>query len=65
MALPFVVLMTGERVPGTGRLRDFSKGLGFGALAGAGMQFALTARFRRMAHPFGIDVIYLFHRYMA
>ncbi|RJL07488.1 ferric reductase-like transmembrane domain-containing protein [Paracoccus siganidrum] len=65
MALPFVVLLSGERAPGTGWLRDFSKGLGFGALAAAGLQFALTARFRRLAHPFGIDVVYLFHRYLA
>lgn len=65
IALPFVVLMFGERAPGRGLLWDFSKGLGFGALAAAGMQFALTARFRRMAYPFGIDVVYLFHRYMA
>jgi predicted ferric reductase len=40
-------------------------GLGFGALALAGLQFALTARFRRMTHPFGVDIIYLFHRYLA
>lgn len=65
LALPFLVLMFGERAPGRGLLWDFSKGLGFGALAAAGMQFALTARFRRMAYPFGIDIVYLFHRYMA
>lgn len=65
LALPFAVLMTGERVPGRGILWDFAMGLGFGALAAAGMQFALTARFRRLAYPFGIDVVYLFHRYMA
>lgn len=65
LALPFIVLLSGERAPGTSPLWDFSKGLGFGALAIAGLQFALTARFRGMSHPFGIDIIYLFHRYMA
>lgn len=64
-ALPFVVLMTGERVPTGDFLWNLSKGLGFGALAMAGLQFVLTARFRRMTHPFGIDIVYLFHRYLA
>lgn len=65
IAVPFLVLMSGERVQGRDFLWDFSKGLGFGALATAGMQFALTARFRRLTHPFGADVVYLFHRYLA
>lgn len=65
LALPFIVLMTGERPAGTNVLWDFSKGLGFAAFTLAGVQFALTARFRGMSHPFGIDIIYLFHRYMA
>ena len=65
IALPFVVLLSGERVEGYEFLFDFSMGLGFGALALAGLQFALTARFRRMTHPFGVDIIYLFHRYLA
>lgn len=65
LALPFIVLTTGQRAEGSGFLWDFSKGLGFGALAVVGLQFILTARFRSLAHPFGIDIIYLFHRYMA
>jgi len=65
LALPYAVLLSGERVQSHGLLWDFSKGLGFGALAMVGMQFALTARFRRMTHPFGIDIVYLFHRYLA
>ncbi|MCG6115414.1 MAG: ferric reductase-like transmembrane domain-containing protein [Mesorhizobium sp.] len=65
LALPFVVLLSGERVEGNELLFDFSMGLGFGALALAGLQFALTARFRRMTLPFGVDIIYLFHRYLA
>ena len=65
VAFPFLVLLAGQPAPGTGFLWDFSKGLGFGALAVAGLQFALTARFRTIAHPFGIDILYLFHRYLA
>lgn len=65
LAVPFLILISGQRAAGTNLLWDFSKGLGFGALAVAGLQFVLTARFRGMAQPFGIDIVYLFHRYMA
>jgi predicted ferric reductase len=40
-------------------------GLGFVALAIMGGHFLLTARFRRATAPFGIDVIYIFHRWLA
>lgn len=65
LALPFIVLLTGERAAGTSLLWDFSMGLGFGALAAAGLQFVLTARFQPMTRPYGIDIVYLFHRYFA
>jgi predicted ferric reductase len=65
LALPFAVLLAGERVEGRNLLWDFSMGLGFGALALTGMQFALTARFRALTYPFGADIVYLFHRYLA
>ena len=39
--------------------------LGFTAMAMMGIQFLLTARFRRVTAPFGIDIIYFFHRYLA
>src|SRR5690606_9197800 len=64
--LPLLVLASGlVVVPGGGWLFDFSMGLGFGALALFGGQFLLTARFRRATMPFGIDVLYLFHRWLA
>jgi predicted ferric reductase len=44
---------------------DFSKALGFAAISMFGVQFALTARFKRLSAPFGIDVIYYAHRYLA
>lgn len=65
LALPFVVLLAGERHEGRNMTWDFAMGLGFGALALGGLQFALTARFRPLTRPFGADIVYLFHRYLA
>lgn len=62
---PLAVLLLGQVPPGRGFWWDFSTALGFAGLAMMGVQFALTARFRRASAPFGIDVIYLFHRYLA
>jgi predicted ferric reductase len=39
--------------------------LGFAALAMLALQFLLTARLRTLSAPFGIDVIYYFHRWLA
>lgn len=41
---------------------EFGVGLGFVALAVLGLQFALTARFPRLAAPFGLDRLLHFHR---
>lgn len=65
VALPFFVLLSQERTAADDFGWNFSKGLGFGALALAGLQFALTARFRPMTRPFGVDIVYFFHRYLA
>ncbi|MCC5978108.1 MAG: ferric reductase-like transmembrane domain-containing protein [Salinarimonas sp.] len=65
LALPFIVLLTGERPPAAEFLWAFSMGLGFGALALAAMQFALTGRLRWLTHPFGADIVYLCHRYLS
>lgn len=51
--------------PGAGFTWDFAMALGYAALAMLGVQFALTARFRRATAPFGIDLIFYFHRYLA
>jgi predicted ferric reductase len=64
--LPMLVLLfAGERAPGRGFWFELSMGLGFAAMAMFAAQFALTARFRRATHPFGIDVLYYFHRILA
>ncbi len=64
-AFPLLVLLLGPVPAGGGRWWDFSLALGFAGLAMMGLQFALTARFRRAAAPFGMDIIYYFHRWAA
>lgn len=66
LTAPLLVLASGLGIAeGAGWWFDFAMGLGFGALAVMGGQFVLTARFRRATAPFGIDVVYLFHRWLA
>jgi predicted ferric reductase len=62
---PLLILILGPMPLGTAFWWDLSMALGFGAIAMLGVQFALTARFKRASSPFGIDIIYLFHRYLA
>jgi predicted ferric reductase len=62
---PLFVLLAGPVPPGGGFWWDLAMALGFAALAMMGVQFLLTARFRRATAPFGIDIIYYFHRYLA
>lgn len=62
---PLLVLRIEEMPPGSGFWWDFSMALGFAGMAIMSVQFLLTARFRRATAPFGIDIIYYFHRYLA
>ena len=62
---PLFVLLIGRVPSGSGFWWDFSMALGFTSMAMMGVQFLLTARFRRVTAPFGIDIIYYFHRYLA
>jgi len=62
---PLFVLLIGHVPSGSGFWWDFSMALGFTAMAMMGVQFLLTARFRHISAPFGIDIIYYFHRYLA
>lgn len=64
-AFPLLMLLVGPLPKGGGLWWDFAMGLGFAGLAMMGLQFVLTARFRRLAAPFGIDIIYYFHRWAA
>ena len=62
---PLLTLMLAEVPRGSGFWWDFSMALGFTGMAMMGVQFFLTARFKRASTPFGIDIIYFFHRYLA
>jgi predicted ferric reductase len=62
---PLLALLIGERPPGLGFRPDLAVALGFAGLSMMAVQFLLTARFRRATAPFGIDVIYYFHRYLG
>jgi len=62
---PVLVLLLEPTPHGGGFWWDFALVLGYAALAMMGLQFWLTARFKRATAPFGIDIIYYFHRYLA
>lgn len=62
---PLLLLLLGPTPRGGGFGWDFALALGYSALAMMGVQFWLTARFKRATAPFGIDLIYYFHRYLA
>ncbi len=61
----FALLPSAIAAAGSGTAWDFAMALGYAALAMFGVQFALTARFKRATAPFGIDIVYYFHRYLA
>lgn len=62
---PLAALLLVPTPEGGGFLWDVSMGLGFAGITMMAVQFVLTARFRSATAPFGIDVIYAFHRYLA
>lgn len=59
---PLIVAVGISAPPGNGFGWDFAVALGIGALGLMGAMLLLTARFRRAAAPFGVDVIFYFHR---
>lgn len=65
VAFPLLILLRGTLPRGGGFWWDFAMALGFGGLAVLGLQSLLTARFRRATAPFGVDIIYYFHRLAA
>jgi predicted ferric reductase len=62
---PIIVMMIGAVRPGRGFWTELSVSLGFAGLAMMGLQFLLTARYRGMTSPYGIDVVYHFHRQIS
>ena len=65
VTIPLFALLPGAASVQGGFRWDFAVALGYAGLAMLGVQFALTARFRRATAPFGIDIVYYFHRYLA
>ncbi|MBL8959393.1 MAG: ferric reductase-like transmembrane domain-containing protein [Gemmatimonadetes bacterium] len=65
MTAPLVLLLVGSPPPGLGFLWDLAMALGFAGFTMMGAQFLLTARFRRAAAPFGVDILYYLHRYLG
>lgn len=63
--LPPALLVLLEPPRSGGFAWDFAMILGYSALAMFGLQFVLTARFKRATAPFGIDLIYALHRWLA
>jgi len=59
---PLVFAVIGVSGPGRGFLTELSVALGFVGLALMGLEFALVARFRAVAEPFGSDALVQFHR---
>ena len=59
---PLIVAVGISTPPGNGFGWDFAVALGIGTLGLMGAMLPLTARFRRAAAPFGVDVIFYFHR---
>jgi predicted ferric reductase len=62
---PLVVLIVVKTPVKWGLWWDLGIGLGFAGLVMMGIQFLLTARFRTATAPFGLDLIYYFHRHLA
>ncbi len=62
---PLFLLIVGPAPAGSGFLWDLSAAVGFAAAAMIAVMFILTARFKRATAPFGIDIIYYFHRQIA
>lgn len=62
---PLVFALVGTNRPGQGFWTDFSVALGFVGLALMGVEFALVARIRAVAEPFGTDAVVQFHRHIG
>jgi len=62
---PCLVMFYGKMPGGNGFWWDLSMVLGFAATSMMAIMFFLTARFKRAALPFGVDIIYYFHKQIA
>lgn len=65
VAAPMVTVLVGRMPAGVEFWWNLSMALGLAGLSMMGIQFALTARIRQATAPFGADLVYVFHRYLA
>lgn len=63
--MPLMILLATPTPAKAGFWWDTGIGLGFAALIMLVMQFFITSRLKKPAAPFGMDVIYYFHRCLA
>src|SRR5271165_865433 len=62
---PLFLLLIGPVPAGRNFWVELSVALGFVALSIMGFQFLITARFRHVAAPYGMDILYEFHRQIS
>ena len=62
---PLFPLLIGPTPPGRSFWTELSIAIGFAGMAIMGMQFLITARFRHVSDPYGIDIMYHFHRQIS
>lgn len=62
---PLLILLAGPRPAGREFWRDLSVGLAYCGFAMLGLQFVLTARFKKIKAPYGSDIVYFFHRQIS
>jgi predicted ferric reductase len=62
---PLFLLLIGPTPPGRSFWTEFSIAIGFAGMAIMGMQFLITARFRHVSEPYGMDIMYHFHRQIS
>jgi predicted ferric reductase len=62
---PCLVMFYGKMPGGSGFWWDFSMFLGFAAASMMAVMFFLTARFKRVSLPFGVDIMYYFHKQIS
>jgi predicted ferric reductase len=58
-------MLTSPPAEGRAFLRELAVAVGFGAVGILGMQFALSARLKRLKAPYGVDAVLHLHRKMA
>jgi predicted ferric reductase len=63
--MPLFLLLIGSTPPGRSFWTEFSIAIGFAGMAIMGMQFLITARFRHINAPYGMDIMYYFHRQIS